>query len=77
VSVFAALPDGSYWSGHWSTSRGMNDAELRLYAAGSVSGTREEMREIEWPLRAVHGDEAGTIYLHGEEPVEVLEGVAS
>ena len=41
----AALPDGSYWSGGWSMSRRMNDADLLFYAAGSVSGTIEEVPE--------------------------------
>jgi hypothetical protein len=52
----------------------MKDADLRFYAAGSVSGTIEEVREIEWPFCAVQGGEAATRYLHGDEPVDRRSG---
>jgi hypothetical protein len=57
VAVFAALPDGSYWTGAWGMTRRMDNASLLFHAAGSVSGTIEEVHEIEWPLCAVHGED--------------------
>ncbi len=76
VMVFAVLPDGSYWSGAWGMTRQMNDAELLLHAAGSVSGTIEDVHEIEWPVCAVHGDDPATRYLDGMESVDDIDGVA-
>lgn len=76
VSVFAALPDGSYWSGGWSMTRRMDDADLLFYPAGSVSGTIEEVHEFEWPVCAVHGEDPATRYLHGGESVDDVDGAA-
>ena len=76
VAVFAALPDGSHWTGAWGMTRRMTNASLLFHAAGSVSGTIEEVREIEWPVCAVHGDDPTTRYLHGEESVEFIDGAA-
>jgi hypothetical protein len=56
-------------------TRRMDNASLLLHAAGSVSSTIEEVREIEWPVCAVHGDDPTTRYLQGEEPVEFIDGV--
>jgi hypothetical protein len=55
----------------------MDDADLLFYAAGSVSGTIEEVHEFEWPVCAVHGDDRATRYRHGDEPVEDFDGVVS
>lgn len=75
VLVFAALPDGSYWSGEWGMTRRMDNASLLFNAAGSVSGTIEEIHEIEWPVCAIHGDDPATRNLHGDESVDVIDGV--
>ena len=76
VEVFAALPDGSRWAaGGWGMTRRMDDASLLINAAGGVGGTIEEVHEVEWPVCAVHGSDPVTRYLHGEEPVEFIDGV--
>jgi hypothetical protein len=51
TTVFAALPDCSYWSGAWGMTREMDGTSLLFTAAASVSGTIKEVDEIEWPLR--------------------------
>ena len=48
---------------------------LLFTAAASVSGTIEEVRQIEWPVCAVHGGDPMTRDLHGEEPVALIDGV--
>jgi hypothetical protein len=75
VAAFAALPYGSYWTGAWGMTRRMDDASMLFHAPGSVSGTIEEVHEIEWPVCAIHGGDPMTRYLHGEEPVEFIDGV--
>jgi len=76
VEVFAALPHGSRWAaGGWGMTRQMDDASLLFYAAGGVCGTIEEVHGVEWPVCAVHGSDPVTRYLHGEEPVELIDGV--
>ena len=57
TTVFAALPDGSYWSGAWGMTREMDGARLLFTAAASVSGTIKEVDEIEWPVCAADGEE--------------------
>ena len=48
--VFAALPDGSYWSGGGGMARGEDSPSLLASAADSVSGVLKEIPEIEWPV---------------------------
>jgi len=74
AAIFAALPDGSYWTGAWGMSRRMDDASLLFNAAASVSGTLEEVHEIEWPACAVHGGDPMTRPLDGEVPVGLIDG---
>jgi hypothetical protein len=76
AAVFAVLPDGSYWSGDWGMTRRMNGASLLLYAAGSVSGTLNEVQEIEWPVCAAHGGDPVSCLREGEEPVALTGEVA-
>jgi hypothetical protein len=83
VEVFAALPDGSRWGmGHDPADGRCQPALLcgragfRHDRTGRVSGTIEEMHEIEWPVCAVRGSDPTTRDLHGEEPVELIDGVA-
>jgi hypothetical protein len=70
-----ALPGGSYWTGAWGTTRRMDDASMLLNAAASVSGTIEEVHEIEWPVCAVHGGNPMTSPVDGEEPVALIDSV--
>ena len=74
-AVFAALPDGSYWSGAWDMTRRMDDASLLFNAAGSVSGTLKEVHEIDWPVCAIHGGHPETSIWDGGEPVGLTDGV--
>jgi hypothetical protein len=87
TSVYAALPDGSYWSGAFGMTREMDDA-IRLYtAAASVSLTIKEVDEIAWPVCAAHGGEymgwasdSGesaelTAFFVYDEPVTLIDGV--
>ena len=76
-TVFAALPDGSYWSGAWGMTRQMDDASLLFTAASSVSGTLEEVHQIQWPVCAAHGGIPLAYPLYGEELVEIIGGVVS
>ena len=56
-AVFSALPDGSYWSGAGGMTRQMDDASLLFTAASSVSGTLEEVHQIQWRVcAAVYGN---------------------
>jgi hypothetical protein len=76
VEVFAALLDGSYWAAAGcGLTRPMDDASLLSNAAASVSGTIEEVHEIEWPVSAVHGSDPMNRDLHGLYPVEFIDGV--
>lgn len=74
-SVFAALPDGSYWTGAWGMTSRMEGASLLFNAAASVSGTLDEVREIEWPVCVVHGSDPAAGHLYGEERVELVDGM--
>jgi hypothetical protein len=74
VSMFAALPDGSYWSGGWGMTRRVDDASMLFHAAGSVSGTIEDVHEFEWPICALRGGDPTTRYLHGHESFEFIDG---
>lgn len=76
AAVFAALPDGSYWSGGWGMTREMHGACLLLNAAGSVSDTLKEVHEVEWPACAAHGDHPMTSLWGGEEPVALIDDAA-
>ena len=73
-SVFAALPDGSYWTGAWGMTSRMEGASLLFNAAASVSGTLDEVHEIEWPVCVVHGSDPVTGHLYGEDRVEIADG---
>ncbi len=76
ANMFAALPDGSYWSGGEGMSREMAGSELLGKAAGSASAALKEMHEIEWPACAVHGGHPETSVWDGEEPVDLIDDVA-
>jgi len=76
ATVFATLPDGSYWGGGQGMSRREDGSWLLVSAAASVSGTLQEVPEVEWPVCAVHGDDPATRYLHGEESVDDVDGAA-
>jgi hypothetical protein len=76
VTVFATLPDGSYWSGGEGMSRRMDGSWLLRQAAGSASAALKEVREIEWPACAVHGGHPDTSVWAGEEPVDHIDDVA-
>lgn len=72
--VFAALPDGSYWSGGGGMARKEDGPSLLASAADSVSGVLKEIPEIEWPVCAVHGGHPTSIW-DGEEPVKIVKKV--
>lgn len=57
-------------------TRRMNDAYLLFCAAAGVSGTIEDVHEIEWPVCALHGDDQATRWLDGDESVDDIDGVA-
>ena len=54
----------------------MDGASLLFNAAASVSGTLQEVDEIEWPVCGVHGDDRIAHVLDGEDPVTLIDGVA-
>jgi hypothetical protein len=76
AEVFAALPDGSYWSGGWGMTREMDGTCLLLNAAGSVSDTFKEVYEIGWLVCAAHGGDPMAALWDGEEPVALIDDVA-
>jgi hypothetical protein len=76
ATVFATLPDGSYWSGGEGMSRRMDGSWLLRQAAGSASAALKEVHEIEWPACAVHGGHPDTSVWAGEEPVDLIDEVA-
>ncbi len=76
ATMFATLPDGSYWGGGEGMSRRLAGSWLFFAAADSVSATIEEVHEVEWPICSVHGDDPTTRYLHGDEPVVLIKKVA-
>jgi hypothetical protein len=77
TTVFAALPDGSYWSGAWGMTREMHGASLLFTAAASVSGTIKEVDEIDWPVCAADGEEPVALSddFVLDEPVTLIDGV--
>jgi hypothetical protein len=72
--VFAALPDGSHWSGGGGMARGEDGPSLLASAAESVSEVLKEIPEIEWPVCAVHGGHPTSIW-DGEDPVKIVKKV--
>jgi hypothetical protein len=54
-AVYAALPDGSWWSSGGAMTQGMDDAVLVLTAAESVTDTLVEVLRVFWPTCAQHG----------------------
>jgi hypothetical protein len=76
TAVFAAFPDGSYWSGGWPMTRDMDDACLLLFAAGSVSDTIKEVHEIKWPSCPVHDRDPMTSIWEGVDTVDLIEDAA-
>jgi hypothetical protein len=76
ATVFATLPDGSYWGGGEGMSRREDGSCLLVSAAASVSATLKEVPEIEWPVCAVHGGHPETSIWDGEEPVDLIKKVA-
>jgi hypothetical protein len=75
ATVYATLPDGSYWSGGEGMSRQMKGQWLLVSAADSVSATLKEVLEIEWPVCAVHGGHPASIW-DGDEPLGLIDKVA-
>jgi len=75
ATVYATLPDGSYWGGDEGMSRETKGPWLLCRAADSVSATLKEVPEIEWPVCAVHGGHPDSIW-DGEEPVDLIDKVA-
>lgn len=74
-SVYAALPDGSYWGGGEGMSREMEGSWLLACAADSVSSALKEIPEVEWPVCAIHGGHPEAIW-DGEDPVGLIKKVA-
>jgi hypothetical protein len=74
-TVYATLPDGSYWGGGEGMSREMDGAWLLCRAADSVSATLKEIPEVEWPVCAIHGGHPDSIW-SGAEPVGLVRKVA-
>jgi hypothetical protein len=58
-------------------TRQMDDASLLFTAASSVSGTLEEVHQIQWPVCAAHRGIPLAYPLYGEELVEIIGGVVS
>ena len=75
AGVYPTLPDGSYWGGTQGMGREEDGSGLLWHAADLVSATLKEIREIEWPVCAVHGGHPGSIW-DGEEPVDLIKKVA-
>jgi hypothetical protein len=74
-TVYATLPDGSYWGEGEGMSRGMGSSWLLFSAADSVSATIKEVHEIEWPVCAVHSGHPATSVWDGEEPAHFIDKV--
>jgi hypothetical protein len=75
ASVYATLPDGSYWGGTQGMGREEKGSGLLWHAADLVSATLKEIPEIEWPVCTVHGGHPESIW-DGEEPVDLIKKVA-
>jgi hypothetical protein len=75
ASVYATLPDGSYWGGTEGMGREEEGSGLLWHAADLVSATLKEIPEIEWPVCAIHGGHLDSIW-DGEEPVDLIRKVA-
>jgi hypothetical protein len=75
ATVYATLPDGSYWGGGEGMGRQAEGSELLCAAADSVSATLKEIPEVEWPVCAVHGGHPGSIW-DGDDPVDLIKKVA-
>lgn len=76
ATMFATLPDGSYWGGGEGMSRRTDGSCLLFSAAESVSATLKEVPEIEWPVCALHGGHPETSIWDGEEPGDLIDDVA-
>jgi hypothetical protein len=73
--MFAALADGSSWSGATGgMTPDMDDATLLWEAAASVSGTLGEVLGVTWPVCAVHGGAAMTPADHDERRRGLIDG---
>jgi hypothetical protein len=72
ASIFATLPDGSYWGGGQGMTRPMHGAGLLCTAAESVSATLKEVHEIAWPVCAAHGRDR-TTSIWDDEPVALID----
>jgi len=64
-AVYAALPDGSWWSSGSAMTQDMDDAVLLLTAAESVSDTLVEVLHVFWPTCAEHGGPPMTLERNG------------
>jgi hypothetical protein len=49
-------------------TRPMDDASLLFFAAASVSGTVEEVHQIDWPVCAVHGGDPRPVTCMARSP---------
>jgi hypothetical protein len=75
LEMWAALPDGSSWSGGGNgMTPGMDDLNLLWHAAASVSDTLGEVLGIAWPVCAVHGGAPMTPPDHREVPGGFIDG---
>ena len=74
ATIFATLPDGSYWGGGQGMTRPMHGAGLLGTAAESVSDTLKEVHEIAWPVCAAHGRDP-TTSIWDDEPVAIIDEV--
>jgi|SRR6185437_1282908 len=76
VEMWAALPDGSSWSGGGGgMTPDMDDAALLWHAARSVSDTLGEVLGMFWPLCATHGGQPMTPPEHREVEGGLIDGV--
>ena len=54
-AVYAALPDGRFWSSGSSMTQDMADDALVFAAAESVTDTLIECERVSWPICVLHG----------------------
>lgn len=75
LEMWAALPDGSSWSGGGPGMKpDMDDVNLLWHAAASVSDTLGEVLGVAWPVCAIHSGEPMTPPHHGEVAGGLIDG---
>lgn len=76
LEMWAALPDGSSWSGGGPGMKpDMDDVNLLWHAAASVSDTLGEVLGVAWPVCAIHSGEPMTPPHHGEVAGGLIDGM--